>query len=569
MGDNQLMTTPVASRWKRLRRRRLPLLVILLGFLALGTTGLSGLGDRRADADAVSGLGRDDAPLFTEYGRTPSGDTPQTNQGPVKRQENCDANSSPETSDMGGSVTIEDRESGRSSKGYWCNMKLVGLYGPNSPQGFEGSEWQLARYKNCAYYSQRTVNPGVDRVAGGTPVSEGVTQKRPGTVVVDVSDPTNPKFAKNLTTLGMYDPWETVKVSQARGLLAAVDVMDGTGVSYMGIYDVSSGDCANPVKLFDGQVTAVNHEGNISADGMTYYTGGLTGGVISAIDIADPRNPKLLTTFFAKAGIHGMSTSPDGKRLYLSHINEDWPYTMYVGGSTYKKGAVGEETLTGGNGFGIYDISEIQERKPNPQVRLISALEYPDAQLGQHTLNWKSTKDGKLYAAEVSEKGGGGARIIDITDEKTPTVISKVKTEIMMPENADRAFKEIQGFRNGKYEYGGDLKFGYNIHYCNIDKKIDPTMLACSGFESGMRLYDIRDVHNPKELGYYNPGGDGTHMPGGWCGTYSGYTAAMPQFEPTKHQIWFTDQCRGFYVVEPTNGTWISDVTEETLSHGV
>ena len=50
---------------------------------------------------------------------------------------------------------------------------------------------------------------------------------------------------------------------------------------------------------------------------------------------------------------------------------------------------------------------------------------------------------------------------------------------------------------------------------------------------------------------------------------YSGYPAAMPQFEPTKKHIWFTDQCRGLFVVQPSNGTWISDVTEETLSHGI
>ena len=556
-------------------KRQLPL-VAVLGALVVGTAGMSLVRTGRAGANpdvnppvgAVDGLGADDAPMFTAYGRTPNGETPQTNQGPVKRQENCDSQSAPEISDMGGSVTVEERESGRSSLGYWCNMKLIGNYGPDDPLGFEGSEWQLARYKNCAYYSQRTVNPQVARMAGNG--TGKVIQERPGTVVVDMSDPTNPKFATNINTLGMYDPWETVKISEKRGILAAVDVMDGTGVGYMGIYDISSGDCKNPIKLFDGQITAVNHEGNISADGMTYYTGGLTGGIISAIDISTPRAPRLITTFFAKAGIHGMSTSPDGKRLYLSLINEDWPYTMYAGhGTTYKKGRPGNDSLTGGNGFGIYDISEIQERKPHPQVHLVSALEYPDAQLGQHTLNWTDSKTGKLYAAEISEKGGGGARIIDITDEKVPTVISKIKTEIMMPENNERAGNETNGARNGRYEYGGDLRFGYNIHYCNIDKRVDPTMMACAGFESGLRVYDIRDVHNPKELGYYNPGGDGSFMPGGWCGVYSGYLAAMPQFEPTKHQIWFSDQCRGIFVVQPTNGTWISDATEETLSHGV
>ena len=76
-------------------------------------------------------------------------------------------------------------------------MKLIGNYGPDDPLGFEGSEWQLARYKNCAYYSQRTVNPQVARMAGNG--TGKVIQERPGTVVVDMSDPTNPKFATNHT----------------------------------------------------------------------------------------------------------------------------------------------------------------------------------------------------------------------------------------------------------------------------------------------------------------------------------------------------------------------------------
>ena len=67
---------PAARRWTRVSRSR--------------HRGLQSLGNGRAEADAVSGLGRDDAPLFTEYGRTPNGETPSTNQGPVSRQENCD-----------------------------------------------------------------------------------------------------------------------------------------------------------------------------------------------------------------------------------------------------------------------------------------------------------------------------------------------------------------------------------------------------------------------------------------------------------------------------------------------
>jgi hypothetical protein len=539
-------------------RKHLPILAVL-GSLVLGATGLSAL---NSTANAQAG-----GPLVKPTDHFPNGETSQTFQGPVARA-NCGPGSNPETSDIQGSVTVADRDSGRSSQGYTCNMDLVGNYGPHSPLPFEGAEWQLARYKDssghqCAYYSQRMVNPA----------SKGGTQKRPGTVVVDVSNAADPKFSENLPTPGMYDPWETLKVSEQRGLLAAVQVADGQAGSFMGIYDIKD-DCRHPKQLFDGSVTAINHEGNFSNDGMTYYTGGLQPGLVSAVDMSDPGKPRLLTTFFAKYGIHGYSTSTDGKRLFISHINEDWPYTLYAGkGGNGGQGLEGEpsgppstngDTVLGGNGIGIYDVSEIQERKPNPQVRLVSALEYQDGQLGQHTLNF--VRDGTPYAMEVSEAGHGGARIIDIADEKHPKVVTKLKTEIMMTKNNDRAVSET--FRPPK-EIGGDLTFAYNLHYCNIDKRIDPTMVACSGFEQGLRLFDIRDVHHPKELGYYNPGGDGTRQPGGWGGVYSGYTTAMPQFDPANKQIWFTDDDRGFFVVKPTNGTWISDVTEETVSHGV
>jgi hypothetical protein len=499
----------------------------------------------------------DDVPLASAY-NYPTGEDANTFQGPVPKAD-CGPGSVPETGKLQGEVTIADRESGRSAKPYRCNMELVGDYTPD--EGFEGAEWQLARYKDssgrqCAYYSQRTVNYGVSSPDGGTRANPILT--KPGTIVLDVTDPANPKFAENIDTLGMQDPWETLKVNKARGLLAAVNVMDGEGVSYMGIYDIKA-DCRHPKKLFDGNITAVNHEGNWAHDGMTYYTGGLQPGIISAIDTSDPTNPHLITTFFAKYGIHGMTTSLDGNRLFLSHINEDWPVTLYGGGNdnTIK-------SATKGNGMGIYDISEIQSRKPNPEVKLISALQWTDGLLGQHTLNFH--RDGTPYAIEVSEAGMGAARIIDISDEKAPKVISKLKTEIMMPEHLELAHSEIH--RLGK-ETGGDFRFGYNFHYCNIDKEENPTLLACSAFEQGLRLFDIRDVHKPREIAYYNNGGDGTRQPGGWGAVYSAYAAAMPQFDPVNHQVWYTDHDRGFFVVKPTNGTWITDITEETVSHGV
>lgn len=533
-------------------KHRTKLIPLLAGALLVGATGLTFIVQGGAGAS-------DKTPLAHDY-NFPSGDNARTFQGPVPRAQ-CGPGSNPETGKLQGEVTIPDRDSGRSAQGYTCNMELVGRYGPND--GFEGAEWQLARYKDesgrqCAYYSQRTVNYGV----GGKNTKSNLLLKKPGTIVLDVSDPSHPKFAANIDTPGMKDPWETLKVNQARGLLAAVNVMDGEGASFMGIYDIKA-DCAHPKQLFDGPVTVLNHEGNWAHDGMTYYSGGLTPGIVSAIDTSDPTHPHLITTFFAKLGIHGMTTSLDGNRLFLSHINEDWPYTIY-GGSGFSGNDGTVKSVAKGTGMGIYDVSDIQARKPNPEVRLVSALQWDDGQIGQHTLNFH--RDGKAYAIEVSEAGMGAARIIDVSDEKHPVVVSKVRTEIMMPVNLPLAHSEI--FR-GLTEHGGDLQFGYNFHYCNIDTEESPNLLACSAFEQGLRLFDIRDVSRPKEIAYFNNGGDGTRQPGGWGAVYSAYAAAMPQFDPVNHEIWYTDHDQGFYVVRPTNGTWITDITEATVSHGV
>lgn len=499
------------------------------------------------------------APLYSPLDHYPSGDTEQTFQGPVARAD-CGPGSKEEVG-LQGQVPVSERESGASSEGYRCNMEEVGRYGPDDPNGFEGAEWQLARYGDCAYYSQRLLGAGLPPAGTGLPaISEDAPnfqQERRGTVVLDVSDPADPKFVRTLFTLGMADPWETLKVHQGRGLLAATNVLDGEGGAFMGIYDVSK-DCRNPVELFDGPITAINHEGNFSADGMTYFTGGLDPGVVSAVDVSDPSNPELLTTFFAKKGIHGMSTSRDGNRLYLAHINEDWPIV-----AVNSTGSV--PTVLGGNGMGVYDISEIQQRKPDPQVRLVSALEWQDGQIGQHTLD-VTDDDGDQHIIDVEESGHGGARIIDMTDETAPTVVSKIKTEIMMPENADTAFSEI---KRPPFESGGNFGFGYNFHYCNVDRLDDPSMLACSAFNQGVRVFDIRDFTEPREIAYFNPGGDGTLQPGSFGGTFSGYPAAMPQFVPERQELWFTDQDRGFYTVRFTNGAWISDVTSsDETSHG-
>jgi len=443
-------------------------------------------------------------------------------EGPVRRAE-CGSGSRPETG-LQGQVPLADRESGRSAQGYSCNLDVVGRYGP--AEGFEGAEWQMAWYGHCAYYDTR--------LSG--------TQERRGTIVLDVSDPAHPRYSTNLTTAAMQNPWESLKVNQKRGLLAGVFAGDAEGAGFFDVYDVKT-DCAHPRLLASVPVNGLAHEGDWAPDGRTYYaTGVFYSSLVTAIDVTDPAQPRPITAFAVPPDIHGLGVSADGRRLYLAHVNPDWQ-TIFVDG---------RPNATAGNGLGIHDVSQIQDRSRNPQTRLLGTALWSDGQVGQHAIPF--TSDDHPYVLFVDEAGRGGARIIDVSNERRPGVLTKLKTEIQMPENLETANRDTR--RPPKENNGRLLAFGYDSHYCNLDRSVDPTIVACSEYQSGLRVFDIRDIRRPREIAYFNPGGDGTAAPGGFGGTFSGFTSAQPRIIPERGEIWFTDQDRGFYVVRFTNGTW-------------
>lgn len=454
-----------------------------------------------------------------------AGAGPDVFEGPVARAD-CGPGSRPETG-LQGEVPVADRKSGRSADGYDCNLELVGHYG--AEQGFEGATWQLTWFDDCAYFGTRI---------------DGGQQKR-GTQVIDASDRANPKHSASLTTTAMQDPWESLKVHQGRKLLAGSflgDVFAGPG--WFDVYDVS-GDCAHPKLLASKPFEGLGHEGNWSQDGRTYYSTGLTPGIVTAIDVEDPANPKSLGSFFAQATVHGLGTSLDGDRLYLAHINDD-----YLGPAIGYQ-AYGDESKVENNGLAIYDVSDFNRRRPDPKARLVSTLYWKDGAIGQHAL--AITKHGRPHVVFVDEFNRGGPRIIDISDERQPRIASKLKTEIQMPQHkaAFDAGRDYNGERGG-----GLAPFTYNSHYCSVDRDDDPTILACSTVESGLRVFDIRDFSAPREIAYYNPGGTGQRAPGGYGGTTGGYATAQPRIDRDAGEVWFTDQDRGLYITRFSNGAW-------------
>lgn len=458
-------------------------------------------------------------------------------EGPVPRAD-CGPGSRVESA-LQGQVPKAERDSGQSKLGTRCNLELVGQF-----QG-EGSSWVSQSYRDCAYMSVRFPNES----------------ESPGVQVIDVSDPAKPTRAGTLTSPAMQGTWETLKVNEARGLLAAVSAPSpaGNGVAFFDVYDIAE-DCRKPRLLNSAEVpglsapaNGVGHEGNWSPDGRTYWATSLNAATITAIDVSDPARPRPVFTGRTGSTNHGFGLSADGNRLYM----------VEAGGASSALG--GAEATDGVNGLRIFDSSEVQARKQDAEIRELGTVFWTDGAVGQHVI--PVTYGGRPYLVYVDELGSGAARIIDIGDESRPRIVSKLKLEIQMP-NRERERQE---------DTEGNGLFGYDAHYCDVDRQTDPTALACGYFQSGVRLFDIREVSRPREIAYFNPPaqtGRNAELPssehaqnpatatfgsGGsddasaalntdWC-------SSPPRFVGSD-QLWVACQDNGFMTLRITNGAF-------------
>ena len=452
-------------------------------------------------------------------------------------------------SGLQGLTTPAEIAAGKATAGFNCNTDIVGQY-----QG-EGASWQLAAWKNCAYFDQR-LNPA---------------EANRGTVVMDVSDPAHPKPTAWLNDNAMLDPWESLKVNPARQLLAAgqrPDATQGFGGTGFSIYDIS-GDCTKPVKkAFIDIPGSFGHTGQWAPDGMTYYITPLrTDLTIVAVDTTDPASPKPISCAagsygcgsngfftapandFGTARWHDIDFSKDGKTMYAS---------MLATGAT-----------ASANGLVIMDVSDFQTRKPNPAYRVISQIRWDDGSVGaQQAL--PITIAGKPYILFADESGGalsgcaqgksaaGFPRLIDISDPTKPVTAAKLQLDIHDPANCTVAATTPITNPNDS------TPFGFSCHYCNVDDVDNAKIAACSCFASGLRFFDIHDVKAIREIAYLKAPAQGTKvLPGS---QYAGRTpspsfvrnfdwsTAIPSFPKSRGaasgDIWATSQDNGFLVVK-------------------
>jgi hypothetical protein len=401
---------------------------------------------------------------------------------------------------------------GSATNGLSCNVKLVSHQGTSG--GFKTFRYVDDRGHTCAFYDTALLFPFNALKLDGSSL---------GVAVLDMSDPSHPVQTDTLTQPPMMSPHESLNLNPKRGLLAAVLGNPTTYPGLVSIYDAHK-DCRHPVLQSTSPVARLGHESGFTLDGKTFYATGTAYQAITAIDVTDPKNPHAI--WQGNVLSHGMSLSDDGNRAYIADTN--------------------------GNML-ILDTSEIQARKPDPQAREISRLTWDRASIPQNAIPF--TRNGRPYVLEFDEytagttRNGdpdavGAGRIIDISDETHPRVVSNLRLQVNQPADHHAAADDPGASSPVQ---------GYAAHYCNIPTRVNPKVVACSFIASGLRVFDISNLTAPKEIAYsvaptkaaFENGFDG-----------SNFAMSQPAFALQRREIWYTDGASGFYDLRVDKRVW-------------
>jgi hypothetical protein len=403
---------------------------------------------------------------------------------------------------------------GTGDQGLWCNLTEVSHQGTSG--GFKVFRYVDTQGHVCAFYDTALLFPTNAINAAGPSL---------GVAVLDMSNPAHPVQTDTLTQVPMLTPHESLNLNTKRGLLAAVNGNPATEPGLFSIYDVHA-DCRHPVLDATKLVAPFGHESGFSTDGKTFYATGTATPSITAIDVTNPKDPNAIWQGNILA--HGMTLSDNGNRAYVADP-------------------------TGGDML-ILDTSQIQARMPNPQAREVSRLTWGSASIPQNAIPF--TENGHPYVLEFDEytqgtlnpQGSrdvvGAGRIIDISNEAKPFVVSNLRLQVDQPADHKAAGNDPGTFNPAQ---------GYAGHYCNIPTEVNPKLVACSFIASGLRVFNISDLVHPKEVGYFvSPTTPNTET--GY--TESDFAMSKPAFDVARHDIWYTDGGTGFYVVHVNDGVW-------------
>jgi hypothetical protein len=453
---------------------------------------------------------------------------------PIRAVSKASCGSQDRTESVSGETTLAERFSSGPDKAYSCNLELIGQF-----QG-EGAAADLEVLDDCAYYSTAP-NPQM---------------QHPGVAVLDVSDSRHPHATAYLDSVAMLAAHESLSIDRTRRLLLASKLPDR-----FDIYDLSA-DCRYPILKNSLSIPSLfSHIGAFTTDGRTYYGAKWPpdpktppASAVFALDIRQPSNPHVLSTWIPPNMdwiTHAVSVNKDGTRAYvaLKRFDDD------------------AAKASSPNGLVILDTSEIQARRTNARIHLVSTLFWDDTHEAEQ-VSAPVLIQGRPYllfedgigaigfhvpppagVCDSGRPGHGFARIIDIGDEKHPRTASKLMLEVADPANCSKVM------------YDPTLFGAYGSFACSANYERDGKLVACAYFEGGLRVFDIRDPLHPKEVAYYKPPARRSEShPGSLFFTPTGpgtsppdHTAdsviTVPWFRNNGEEIWFTSEDNGFQVV--------------------
>ncbi|MBL8270029.1 hypothetical protein [Steroidobacter sp.] len=493
--------------------------------------------------------------------------------GPVATKATCGKNDRTESGIQGQTPLADRFGPGHQTAAFNCNLELL------SQTGEHGANTGLVTTDKCAYFTQWQA-PELLPVL-----------KNPGVVVVDVSDSARPKIARYLQSAGMLDAHESLVVHQRRGLLIgqAVDQTHRSGKT-TDIYDIS--DCLNPVLKFSGVIPDfVLHTGDLTRDGKTLWAAPgrnesskeNEGYLVSALDISDPAHPKVIARLTSDdsrlARFHNISVSDDGNTVYFP-----------IGGSIGNERRVEDMHP---QGLVVADVSEVQARKPDAKIKpalepvywhdtFSSHYTYPVTVAGKRYLFqsdasgvlryvvWSGGPTGRAFVGPLATRGRSGppaftaeqacswgkpgwgyVHVFELNGSQ-PTSASAVKLAIQDPKHCLVAANEPF------------YDFGYSGYNCDFDNFQDAKLMACASFQAGLRVFDISNIKQPRELAYYKPPAVGvapraaspyqsfrdTGITTGATKYHSADGVTNVKFANNAREVWFVSWDNAFQVVK-------------------
>ena len=470
------------------------------------------------------------APLLATVG-SPADTMPST----VEKAHQCSPKDRREPG-LQGDVPKAEQDANRAYGGYNCGLALIGRTALDADGRTPTGNGNMAWAGKCAY------------VAGsGALFGEPDVQPGDGVAVVDVSKPRRPRHVRTLRTPGAAATLETLHAAEHNGRAILVVGQYGndhwpTNPKPMDVYDVSN--CAEPRLLETFYFPENIH--NLTVSGNARYV--FSTAPIQVVDL-DPLfddDPQTMSKLLGNLdnAIPGLTVSPGPvgdfddavtesvptKNEYISH--EAWPTAdgrkLYIGGQ-----------LPMWETFTIVDIGAWLDGAGAPQV--ISQ------RYGRGHSVRTATIGGRRYALHSEESvffapygcvpeelnpvsGASEPWLTDITDEADPSRVVQFGLEINKPENCPAQMEsEVSG----------------SVHYHDVDDETNTTFVMASMWNSGVRIFDVRDPKKPTEVAYFNPAdidpGPETTLDHAW---------AHIRYVPETGHIWFSTASGGFWVVE-------------------